>query len=122
MKIALVPLNPVIGDIVNNCDKILRFIDQAIDKQCDLIIFPELALTGYPPKDYLFFEALHELQSKALVTLKRRSKKIPIIVGGIKKNKSKGRPFQNVAFVFQNGQQYIYLLGVYLHITLLEEI
>lgn len=108
MKIALVPLNPTIGDISGNTEKILFFIDKAIQKKCELIIFPELAILGYPPKDYLFYPLLREQHSNSLIKFKRKSKKISIIVGGISVNKSQGRPLKNTAYIFQNGQQYLY--------------
>jgi NAD+ synthase (glutamine-hydrolysing) len=108
MKIALVPLNPIVGDIKNNAEKIIQFIDQAIEKECHLIIFPELSLIGYPPKDYLFYPFLFEMQQKALQKIKRRSKKIAIILGGINKHKGTGRPFNNLALVFHNGQKHAY--------------
>ncbi|MFH1356989.1 MAG: NAD+ synthase, partial [bacterium] len=91
-----------------NAEKIIQFIDQAIEKKCHLIIFPELSLIGYPPKDYLFYPFLFEMQQKALQKIKRRSKKITIILGGINKHKGTGRPFNNLALVFHNGQKHAY--------------
>lgn len=108
MKIALVPLNPTVGDVLHNAAKVVFYIKRAIDNYCSLIIFPELALTGYPPKDYLYFDCLHSLQSRALTRIKGFSKKIPIVIGGVKKNKAIGRPFFNTAYVFFNGQVFTY--------------
>ncbi|EKD21882.1 MAG: hypothetical protein ACD_87C00288G0001, partial [uncultured bacterium] len=53
MKIALVQINPVIGDFKRNCEKIGRWSEKARERGCDLVIFPELAVTGYPPQDLL---------------------------------------------------------------------
>lgn len=69
MKIALAQLNPTVGDIKNNCEKIIKYINEAKNVKADLIVFPELTIIGYPPKDLLynpdFLEsaksALHEL-------------------------------------------------------------
>lgn len=108
MKIALVPLNPTVGNLSHNIDKILSFTDQSIQKGCDLVIFPELSLIGYPPKDYLYYKILLDQQSRCLTKLKRKSKKITIIVGGIAKNPGKGLHLRNTAFILQNGQQYVY--------------
>jgi len=69
MKIALVPFNPTVGLINQNTENIMKFTDQAIGEKCHLIIFPELSLIGYPPKDYLYYNILHQQQSKALVKL-----------------------------------------------------
>jgi len=63
---------------------------------------------GYPPKDYLFFDAIIQQQNKALEILKRKSKWITIVVGGITKNRTFGARLKNEAFILQNGQRYTY--------------
>lgn len=54
MRIALAQLNPTVGDIKNNCEKILKYIDAAKRQNADLIVFPEMSVIGYPPKDLLY--------------------------------------------------------------------
>lgn len=108
MKIAAVSLNPTVGNITENADKILNFIDRAISESADLIVFPEMSLIGYPPKDLIFLEYLYEQQNKLLKKIQNRSKKIAIVVGGFLKNKKTGSPFHNTAFVFHNGQKETY--------------
>jgi NAD+ synthase (glutamine-hydrolysing) len=56
MKIALAQFNPTVGDMPGNAAGMARFIAQARDSGADLIVFPELALCGYPPKDLLLQE------------------------------------------------------------------
>ena len=53
MKIGLAQLNPTVGDIDGNGIKILEIV-QKYSNQCDIIVFPEMVLTGYPPQDLLF--------------------------------------------------------------------
>lgn len=53
VKLALVPLNPTVGALADNAAMIGREIAAARDAGCDLVVFPELALSGYPPKDLL---------------------------------------------------------------------
>ena len=53
MRIALAQINPTIGDVAGNTAKILGFIDRAKAEMADVVVFPELAVTGYPPKDLL---------------------------------------------------------------------
>ncbi|MBF0107252.1 MAG: NAD+ synthase [Deltaproteobacteria bacterium] len=108
MKIALVPLNPTVGHIAHNNRLATNHIDRAIALECDLIIFPELSLIGYPPKDYLFYKQLIEEQNQSLVRLRRKSKKIAIITGGVTLNRGIGAPFKNTAFIMINGQQHVY--------------
>lgn len=53
MRLALAPINPIVGDIDGNVAKITRAIDAARDIGADLVAMPELVVTGYPPKDLL---------------------------------------------------------------------
>ena len=52
MRIALCQINPTVGALQSNANKIIGII-QTYSPRCDLIIFPELVLTGYPPQDLL---------------------------------------------------------------------
>ena len=58
MKIALAQINPTVGDIDGNIKKILEFSRQAKMAGADLVVFPELAIIGYPPRDLLLKESL----------------------------------------------------------------
>ena len=64
MRLALAQLNAVVGDLVGNRDKILASLAEAREAGADLVVFPELAVTGYPPEDLLlrpgFVRAAHE--------------------------------------------------------------
>ena len=53
MKIAIAQLNPTIGDLVGNSQKILGAAQKAREQRADLLLTPELSLCGYPPKDLL---------------------------------------------------------------------
>ncbi len=81
MKIALAQINPTIGDIKNNFLKIISYIERAISQQVEIIIFPELAIVGYPPQDLLYFSDLLETIKSKLTSLKTISKDIAIIIG-----------------------------------------
>ena len=52
MKIAIAQINPVVGSLTGNAEKILSVYDSVKD-EVDLVIFPEMCLTGYPPQDLL---------------------------------------------------------------------
>jgi len=60
MKIALCQLNPTVGDFNGNREKIIAAYQQAVDQGADLIVFPELVVTGYPPQDLLYESAFLE--------------------------------------------------------------
>ncbi|HDH88177.1 MAG TPA: NAD+ synthase, partial [Desulfobacteraceae bacterium] len=53
MKIALAQINPIIGDFTHNTGKIIAAAEKAIGLSCDLIVFSELIISGYPPRDLL---------------------------------------------------------------------
>ena len=69
MRLALAQINPTIGDLPGNSARIADFIGQARAAGADLVVFPELALSGYPPKDLLLqdgFIAACAASAKAL--------------------------------------------------------
>ncbi len=104
MKIALVQINPHIGNFNHNCGKIAQAADRARSEGCELVIFPEMAISGYPPQDLLerpSFIADHE---QALSQLIKKIKGIGVIVGAITKNTEKtGKPLCNSCLLFENG-------------------
>jgi len=100
MRIALAQMNSRLGGIDSNLAKIVDFTRQAQDKNCHLIVFPELAILGYSPNDLLERPEVVAEQLKALKKLPS-SKKITGIVGAITPNKNKNqKPYYNSAVVF----------------------
>ena len=53
LRLAMAQINVVVGDVDGNARKILQWMDLARDAGADIVTFPELALTGYPPEDLL---------------------------------------------------------------------
>jgi NAD+ synthase (glutamine-hydrolysing) len=49
-KVALAQVNAIVGDVAGNTEKIIKFIRKAKGNDADLVIFPELAITGYPQR------------------------------------------------------------------------
>ncbi len=81
MKILAAQINTTIGDIEGNAQKIINAIERGRSEEADIVIFPELALTGYPPEDFLLLtEFLHKTQAK-LQDIIHASKGICTIVG-----------------------------------------
>lgn len=75
-------INPVVGDVAGNVMKIITAAHQARDDlDADLVIFPELTLTGYPPEDLLLRPGLLKRVNKALQTLQKHIEGVAIIVG-----------------------------------------
>ena len=53
LRVGLAQCNPVVGDLSGNLARITAFYGQAVDAACDVVVFPELVVTGYPPEDLL---------------------------------------------------------------------
>jgi len=82
VKIALAQLNPTVGDLRGNCERILKVVHQAEQAGADLILFSELAICGYPPKDMLLREGFVDACDRAVERLARQIKsKIGVILG-----------------------------------------
>ncbi|GJQ48668.1 MAG: NAD+ synthase [Candidatus Kuenenia stuttgartiensis] len=105
MKVALAQINPVVGDFENNVRKICSFIEQAKRKHADLVVFPELAVTGYPPKDFLDVPAFVDHNLKALRDITQQVSGIAAIVGFVDRNRqSYGKLVHNAAAFIQDRQ------------------
>ena len=74
-------INPVVGDIQGNTDKIKNYIKQAQKENVDVITFPELALTGYPPEDLLFKTHFINDIKKHLEEVTKSTQGITAIIG-----------------------------------------
>jgi NAD+ synthase (glutamine-hydrolysing) len=105
MKISLAQINPIVGDLNYNFKKILKSVEQALKDGSNLIIFPELAMIGYPPKDLLLKTDLLTYQNQYLEELKLYSNKnFAIIIGGISQNQGFGKKLQNSVFCLADGK------------------
>ncbi|MDI6731394.1 MAG: NAD+ synthase [Candidatus Margulisbacteria bacterium] len=101
MKLALAQINPTVGDLTGNTQKILAFITDAKSQKADLIIFPELAITGYPPEDLLLKPQFIADNLSALREIVKHCRGIAAFIGFVDK-KSKGI-FNAGAFI-ENGK------------------
>ncbi|HPD61006.1 MAG TPA: nitrilase-related carbon-nitrogen hydrolase, partial [Thermodesulfobacteriota bacterium] len=105
MKIALAQINTTIGDFEGNTEKILRFIDIARHKACNLVIFPELTIPGYPPTDYIDKQDFIRSNVEKLELITKASQRIGVIVGYLDVNHdSEGKPFYNAAVLINDGK------------------
>jgi NAD+ synthase (glutamine-hydrolysing) len=105
MKIALAQINVHIGNFESNFEKMRSAIDYAEGQGADLIAFPELAVCGYPPRDFLEFEDFVEKCYDTIDKLKPLTKNIAVIVGSPSKNpKVEGKDLYNSAFFIYEGE------------------
>ena len=104
MKIGFAQINPTVGDITGNASIVLEQYRSRIGQSADLVLTPELALTGYPPQDLLFQSGFVEANLSALAELARCIGATPLIVGYVDFFNGTGRPFRNAAAVLQAGK------------------
>ena len=100
MKIALCQINPTVGSLKNNHDLIKNNYESGIKSGADLIIFPELAICGYPPQDLLLQRSFIDDNIKFVKKLASEST-VPMIVGYIR---TKDDKIFNSACICSNGK------------------
>jgi NAD+ synthase (glutamine-hydrolysing) len=109
MKIAIAQLDYHIGNFEGNLDKMLRAVDEARAEGADLIVFGELAVCGYPPRDFLEFDDFIRRSQASVDALRHASRGIAIVVGSPSKNpRIEGKDLYNSAYFLYNGE----VLGV----------
>ena len=104
MKIGFAQLNTTVGDLRGNAEKILTAYRDLVKQGAELVLTPELALTGYPPQDLVFKSRFVPLNLEQLDGLHRSVGEVPLLVGFIDINHGSGQPFHNAAAVLQRGQ------------------
>ncbi|HAE21606.1 MAG TPA: NAD+ synthase [Spirochaetaceae bacterium] len=106
MRLALCQIDPLIGAFDANVDAILAALDTVAPRQPDLVVFPEMAIAGYPPMDLLGQPGFAEREQDAFRRLQRSLPSgIAVAVGHIGRNESGlGRPLTNEVAVLLDGQ------------------
>jgi len=105
MKIALAQVNYLIGDFEGNTRKIIESIKQARIQHADLVVFAELSVCGYPPRDFLEFDDFILRCNEQIKVIACECKDIAAIVGAPSVNPaSKGKPLFNSAYFLEDGE------------------
>ncbi len=105
MRVALVQIDPYIGDFSGNAKKICDFIARARSERCDLAVFPEMALIGYPPRDLLDKPSFMRASKEYWPQIREASSGIGVVCGAVSENESvPGKPFHNTALFFADGK------------------
>jgi NAD+ synthase (glutamine-hydrolysing) len=100
MKIAIAQQNYHIGNFEDNTRKIMGAIQYAKSRKADLVIFSELSICGYPPRDFLEFDDFINECDKAIDIIKEQADTIGVIVGSPQRNPSKeGKDLFNAAWL-----------------------
>lgn len=107
MKIALAQINPTIGDFTGNVEKILDFSRRAAEGGADLVLFPELAVCGYPPADFLDKPSFVKRSEEAIAEIAQATADLPIasIVGYVTPAQAgTGKRVMNSAALIRDGE------------------
>src|SRR4030081_4061417 len=83
LRVACAQINPTVGDLEGNSRLIIDWIRRARDQGADIVCFPELAITGYPPEDLVLKRAFVRDNLKQLEVVTRATKGISAVVGFI---------------------------------------
>ena len=104
MKIALGQINPTIGDFTGNSKKIIESSRQALAQGAEMILFPELAVCGYPPRDLLEKPAFVERNTQVVNEIAQAVPQITIVCGFVSPAKVEtGKSVMNSAAVLRQG-------------------
>jgi NAD+ synthase (glutamine-hydrolysing) len=105
MNIALAQINVHVGNFEANLNKMLEYTARAKAQGADVVVFPELATVGYPPRDFLEFEDFVDQAEKVIERLARAADGIAIIVGSVSRNPVvEGKDLYNTGYFLVNGR------------------
>ncbi|MDX2186845.1 MAG: NAD+ synthase [Opitutaceae bacterium] len=104
MRIGLAQLNPTVGDLEGNRRRIIHAYRKLVEEGAELVVFPELAVCGYPPRDLLFKRRFVSDVEESLILIANETGQVPALIGFVETNPSgEGRRFFNAAAFCRNG-------------------
>lgn len=105
MRIGLAQINTTVGDFEGNKRLILDAYKKLVADGAELVLTPELAVTGYPPRDLVFRSGFVHRSEEVIQELAHEVALVPLIVGFVAHNeKHRGKPFRNAAAVLHRGK------------------
>ena len=105
MKVALAQINTTVGDLAGNEARILAAYRLGVEAGVDLVMYPELTITGYPPRDLLLKKSFVAGNLAVLQRLATASGKVGMLVGYVGDNNQRpGREVTNMVALLQNGK------------------
>ena len=105
MKIGLAQINTLVGDLPGNRARILEAYSQLVEAGAELVVFPELVVTGYPPRDLLFKSRFVADNVASLNKIAAETGKVPALIGYVEPSKAdRGRRFFNAAAWCERGK------------------
>src|SRR5436309_7233833 len=104
MKIGFAQINPTVGDLSGNFEKIIGAYERLAAAGAELVLTPELAIPGYPPQDLVFKSRFVPENLQVLEQLHSRVGNVPLLVGFVDRNEGRGKQFHNAAALLERGK------------------
>ena len=104
MKIGFAQINPTVGDLRGNCELIIGAYERLAAGGAELVLTPELAVTGYPPQDLVFRSRFVPENLALLEKLHSHVGDTALLVGFVDRNEGRGKPFHNAAALLERGK------------------
>jgi NAD+ synthase (glutamine-hydrolysing) len=105
MRLGLAQLNPIVGDLAGNRRRILDVYAALVAQGAELVVYPELAVCGYPPRDLLFKRRFVPDVADSLAQIAAAIGEVPALIGTVELNPTgQGRPFYNSAAFCHRGR------------------
>lgn len=104
MKIGFAQINPTVGDLRGNCELIIGAYQRLAAAGAEVVMTPELAITGYPPQDLIFKSRFVPENLAVLDKLHARVGNALLLVGFVDRNHGRGKPFHNAAALLERGK------------------
>jgi NAD+ synthase (glutamine-hydrolysing) len=104
MKIGFAQINPTVGDLRGNCELIISAYQRLSAAGAELVLTPELAITGYPPQDLIFKSRFVPENLALLEKLHAQVGESALLVGFVDRNEKRGKPFHNAAALLERGK------------------
>jgi NAD+ synthase (glutamine-hydrolysing) len=103
LTVALAQIDLVVGDVAGNAERVIEYANRARDELgADLVVFPELALCGYPPEDLLFHSGLRSRVQSSIEKIRATVRDVAVLVGFPEYG---GETIYNAAAVWKDGRQ-----------------
>ncbi len=104
MRVAMGQIDPFVGDFAGNAEKICTFVERARKEGCDLVVFPEMSIIGYPPRDLLEKGGFVDQSIRYWERVREASTGIGVIFGAVSYNEESGKPYHNSAVFYEDGK------------------
>ena len=104
MKIGFAQIDTTVGDLSGNCEVILHAYERLTAAGAELVLTPELAITGYPPQDLVFKSRFVPENIALLEKLHASVGDAALLVGFVDRNEGRGKPFRNAAALLERGK------------------